>query len=531
MVTMDKIKAERAFLVGLLILYVAMLFRTAWLNDDAYIAFRTVDNFVSGHGLTWNATERVQSFTCPLWVGLMSVAYLVTGDVYYTSIALQVVLSVLALVVLSRTLAITPLHAIAGTAVLLLSKAFIDFSTSGLENPLTHLIVVLFLVVFFKVGSTRRSLLLASLLFSLALLTRLDIVLLLAPAMVVLVLEHFGSRANRPAWRRDVIAILVGLVPLILWESFSIVYYGFPFPNTAYAKLGTGIDPREYMAQGIYYLFNSIGLDPITLVMTSVGIALASMSRNAKKTAVALGAGLTILYVVRIGGDFMSGRFLTAPLLASVVLVVRTRTDSARWYAASMASLAFVLALAASFPTLSNEYTRLNPSVVDLKGVADHRRQSFKSTGLLGSSRSGRRPEHEWVERGERFRRDGARVVEAGGTGFTGFYAGPDVYIVDMWSLSDPLRARLPWEQPPGEKTWRIGHIYREMPAGYRESLEAGRNLLDDDELAEYYDKLLVITRGRIASLDRIVVIIRMNLGCYNHLLESYNARMHAGTS
>ena len=32
--------------------------RSAWLMDDAFITFRTIDNFVHGSGLTWNATEQ-----------------------------------------------------------------------------------------------------------------------------------------------------------------------------------------------------------------------------------------------------------------------------------------------------------------------------------------------------------------------------------------------------------------------------------------------------------------------------------------
>jgi len=32
-------------------IFVVVLVRTAWVCDDAYITFRTVDNFVHGHGL------------------------------------------------------------------------------------------------------------------------------------------------------------------------------------------------------------------------------------------------------------------------------------------------------------------------------------------------------------------------------------------------------------------------------------------------------------------------------------------------
>ena len=39
--------------------------------------------------------------------------------------------------------------------------------------------------------------------------------------------------------------LLLGLMPLILWELFSLFYYGFLFPNSAYAKAFTGF-PRGW---------------------------------------------------------------------------------------------------------------------------------------------------------------------------------------------------------------------------------------------------------------------------------------------
>ena len=86
-----------AFLLAFsLLLLLLVLIRTAWVSDDAYVSFRTVDNFVSGHGLTWNANERVQAFTNPLWVFLVSAVYFFSGEAFFTSILLSIVLSMLA---------------------------------------------------------------------------------------------------------------------------------------------------------------------------------------------------------------------------------------------------------------------------------------------------------------------------------------------------------------------------------------------------------------------------------------------------
>ena len=69
-------------------LFALVLVRTAWICDDAYISLRTLDNFVHGFGLRWNVAERVQTFTHPLWLFLLTIPYFLTREAYYTSILL-----------------------------------------------------------------------------------------------------------------------------------------------------------------------------------------------------------------------------------------------------------------------------------------------------------------------------------------------------------------------------------------------------------------------------------------------------------
>jgi len=40
-------------IITLISFYVLIVVISAWLSDDAYITFRTVDNFINGFGLTW----------------------------------------------------------------------------------------------------------------------------------------------------------------------------------------------------------------------------------------------------------------------------------------------------------------------------------------------------------------------------------------------------------------------------------------------------------------------------------------------
>ena len=69
-----KIKGVNYISILISILFLILIFvliRTAWVCDDAYISFRTVKNFLSGYGLTWNISERVQVYTSPFMLFIM----------------------------------------------------------------------------------------------------------------------------------------------------------------------------------------------------------------------------------------------------------------------------------------------------------------------------------------------------------------------------------------------------------------------------------------------------------------------------
>src|SRR5262249_14147200 len=100
--------------------------------------------------------------------------------------------------------------------------------------------------------------------------------------------------------------------------------------------------------------------------------------------------------------------------------------------------------------------------------------------------------------------------------GFFGFAAGPGVHIVDPYALSDPLLARLPIEQSSNQ---RIGHMQRQIPDGYIETLETGHNQIRDKNIGLYYDKLHYITSGPLFDWNRLVETWKFNTGAYNYLL------------
>ncbi len=100
---------DRLPLLLVLALYVVVVLRCAWISDDAYITFRTVDNFTAGYGLTWNPGERVQAFTHPLWALVLCATYALTQEIHVTTIALSAGLSALAVLLFEVLLNATSL--------------------------------------------------------------------------------------------------------------------------------------------------------------------------------------------------------------------------------------------------------------------------------------------------------------------------------------------------------------------------------------------------------------------------------------
>ena len=502
----------------LLVALAAVLVRCAWIGDDGYISLRVVENLVGGRGLTWNVDERVQVFTHPLWLLVTSAACAVTGELQFTVFALQLLTSLAAAALLAFGIASTTRATAASLALLIVSKPFVDYSTSGLENPLSHLLLVGFLLAWFRSGEAPGARWALALTGGLALLNRLDLALVVLPPL-----------AARLLWKPDrskLAAAAAAIVPLAAWLAFATVYYGFALPNTAYAKLGTGLSAADLAPQGLLYARNLLTRSPVTALVILAGLVEA-LRRPRATGAVGLGLLLYLGYTVRVGGDFMSGRFFTVPFVCALALLARG--PLARPGRTGGAVLAAVLLVGLAWPRSpvwsGRGYGSGGAADWDLDhGITDERAVYYPSTGLLNVRWGSRLPDHHWVEEGNEARLSGQTVVYQKGIGLFALAAGPTVHVVDAHALADPLLARLPLSSD----RWRIGHFVRNPPRGYLETLATGRNQILDPDLAQFYDRLSLVVRGRIWSRERFRAIVGFQLGRYDHFVEAWAERRRA---
>ena len=485
--------------------------RCAWVCDDAYITFRTIDNFVNGYGPRFNVAERVQAYTHPLWMLVVSAGYVLTREPYYTSLAISLVCTLVALGVLAWRVARPTWVAVGVVAILAVSKAFVDFSSSGLENPLTHLLLVLFAVAYWRFLERQRGLLLAGLLAGLLTLNRFDAALLVLPALLV------------AGWKspRRMMVLAAGFAPLAAWLAFSAVYYGTPFPNTAYAKLGADVGRGFLQSHGLTYLVDALRYDPVTPLVTLAALVVGFVWPSRRATPLCAGVALYVAYVVWVGGDFMSGRFLASPFLLSVAVLAaaagRRVADAAirsrgRVFGVVGGVLAVVIGLVSPTCPLWSGIDYAPPDTTEriaTTGVSDERGFYYKHLGLLRALFRGEGPAaHEWAQSGGRAQQ--FPVVQTPTIGLVGMYAGPTVYVIDENALSDPLLARLPARR---DVELRVGHMRRAIPAGYADSLRADANMIADPRIARLYDDVRLVTRGPLWSRARFAAIWRLNFG------------------
>ena len=478
----------------------------AWLGDDAYITFRVVWNLLHGYGPVFNPGERVQAYTHPLWMLLMSVASGITREFFFTALAVSYALVLATVIRVARSVQFAA-GAIAATLVLLSSKAFVDYTSSGLEYPLSYLLLAVFYIAFLQLergdpeqpAALRRLGLLAGLAF----VNRIDSVLLYAGPMLWLA---FRVRANR----ERLLSLVVGFAaPVLVWLLFATWYYGFPLPNTYYAKVATRIPSSLMHRQGWAYVLNSFSHDPITLGTVGVAGAVALRSNTAVRMSAA-SALLYVLYTVSIGGDFMSGRFFAMPFLVAVITMLpRFRPEYAGWMAAAVVSYNLAIPLVPIKTTAA--YDGAWPWRTQ-NGIKDERGHYHQLTNVLFYSPFRSLPDHTWVREGLSFRNGPDKLTVQGSIGFYGFMAGPDKHIVDRNALSDPLLARLP-VSPRLYFEFYMGHFFRDIPEGYLESIVSGQNQIADPMVHGYYDRLRNLVSGPLWTRSRLRDIWYLNAG------------------
>jgi len=289
--------------------------------DDAYISFRYARNAARGFGLTFNVGERrVEGYTNFLWTVLLIPVFWLGLPAHTASIVLGILCALGCLVLLIRSQSLAPGTSWLGIIAALLLAAdgsFALWAVGGLEAPLFSFLVLSGVLAYVREMTAVESngltpVPVSGAWFALAAMTRPEGLLVYALTGVHQVATRLirdRKLVTRQDWYR------LGLFALIWapWFAFRWRYYGYPLPNTFYAKV-TLSDSTAQRARGWDYVttFVRIHLGVLPLL-----VALLPLLRKRWRlwssylllTVVVYGA-----YIGYVGGDWSVGRFFV-PLM------------------------------------------------------------------------------------------------------------------------------------------------------------------------------------------------------------------------
>jgi hypothetical protein len=349
--------------------------RLATVNDDAFISFRYAQQLVNGNGLVYNPGERVEGYTNFLWTMLIAGGMSFGADPVDLSIALGIAFfagTLLVASLLSRRLnpagigafPFIPLAALA----LVLHRDVNVYATSGLETSMqAFLLTSLFATLVLR--DDPRGFLHAGLILTAALLTRPDAAVAVVAVAAFILLER-KDVVRRFAWFALPLGLLFVPYWIVRWQ-----YFGFFYPNAFYAKsIGLPYYGQGWTYAWLYFsAYYSVVIVPLAAAAaffigkrgrpseveaSADGVAMAvgtvpgtatpettmpdtafpETARRALRLGILL-AGLSLAFIVRIGGDFMFARFfipVTAVLYLLLEILVRRVKPAWLGYALAM---------------------------------------------------------------------------------------------------------------------------------------------------------------------------------------------------
>lgn len=327
-----------------------------WQLDDAYISYRYGWNLAHGYGLVYNPGELqpVEGYTNFLWT-LLGAGIMAAGLPPSGAMLAVIIASAMGLVALTYRLAVRlsgKLYAWAllSAGLLALDPSFISYGPrgSGIEAVPFAFLVLLAVTLIWPEGDeeNRAQLAAGGFVLALASLTRPEG---LGVALVLLgVRAWYVRRDRRRLWRALANIGLPYLLVVAPYQLWRITFYGYPFPNTFYAKTGASL---AFLVRGWEYTWQFVVDHWLVAVLVTVGAVMAIVrqakmqftprqgqdthnthdTKESRKqdrsreiiVALALTVSLYTLYIIAVGGDhFEEGRFFV-PLLAPIVLLAQ----------------------------------------------------------------------------------------------------------------------------------------------------------------------------------------------------------------
>jgi arabinofuranosyltransferase len=423
--------------------------------DDGFIYLRSVHQVTAAHGPVFNIGERVESFTGPLWLAVLSVGDLLTPiRLEWLAVFLGIASTIggVALAMLGAARIVRAdddaLLIPFGALVLVVLTPMWYFASSGLETGLTFLWLGACMWMLGRWSTSANSLPPSNaVVLGLGWLVRPELVLYSVGFLFVVLLMQW----DRDTWRSRLRLAAFAVALPAAYQLFRMGYYGALVANTAIAKEGTRLRWQRgwrYFLDFVkpYWFFVPFaimligGYAPLTRALRDRG------RRSMWVVGAFLVAGLVnAVYVVGVGGDYEHARLLLPSVFAicaPIAVIPATRR-----YLAGVALAPWVIAAALvlraphhlsaqNFSVPRAGYVTVDkfgwdpeaPGTQELNGPVLHVQQrGLRVTALDAPLAPDIHP-------------PAAALLTLGAPSYA---AGDKLWVLDLLGLADPLTARL----------------------------------------------------------------------------------------
>ncbi|MFH1198471.1 MAG: hypothetical protein V1720_22400 [bacterium] len=522
---------SRAIFISLLILSALCAFliydsvNHPSIQDDAFISFRYVQNFVHGNGLVFNIGENVEGITSLLWVLLLSVFVyfridvVVIGQILSVGFGLLTIYSVyflakriVAAIVNNvqlkddekRKIFLTEFFSLLPAIFITFMGAFRYWVISGMEFTMFISFVTLGLYRYLFERERNIPNYISIIFFTLASLTRPEGILIFGLILLhkwyfIFTTRDKSTSVKEMFSKENLYSYSIFVIPNLIVLIIRLFYYGYPLPNTFYAKTGfsfvyitAGLEYTYKFAKS-YLVYGLIFILPFYLIKRK-------NIRFEFTLLYTLIIGYT-LYLIIIGGDVLPAyRFFLpiAPMIFTLFALVtydfyELLIEKVKKINSLMAILIIIILIGG---INYYNYYKTSPELTRQIFMENELIKKMQATGL-------------WLNEKQQYTPE-TLTVAASTIGAISYFSG-NVKIIDLLGLTDEVIAHnpKPIEQISGkevgwkERNYNVDYVLSRKPdyiifsTGIKPSAYAERALFTSEEfLINYYNYFVAYYDG-----------------------------------
>ncbi|HYF67846.1 MAG TPA: glycosyltransferase family 39 protein [Ohtaekwangia sp.] len=387
--TLANLRTEKSALAIVLILALILGVINIFHQDDAFISFRYAKNLVEYNNFSWNADDiiKIEGYTNFLWTCLLAGGLKLGIDPVISSTILGLCFGIGTLLItyrIGKLLFNDHRYALLSIIFLATNYTFSAYMTGGLETQMQTFLISCSVLMMASASlhetPAKTNFFLVGIFTALAILTRLDSALLCGIFILYFLFIIFKNQNYRI--NTVIIPALIIIAPILLmvlpWLIWKYGYYGELLPNSFYLK-GTTFSLNVIKA-GLGYVgsfFATYYFIPFVVILL---IHTRQIISEKTLAAFAIAVAIWILYIIKVGGDFMEYRFFV-PILPFIMMLLAWSILQINVYWIKMVMIVTVLAGSLSHAFLFTEFWGIQ-SIKALRNDVSADKTNWRQVGI-----------------------------------------------------------------------------------------------------------------------------------------------------